>query len=67
MVMPGMGGNELAQEYIALDPGIRIVFTSGYTDQSAVQRWIDRGYRFLQKPYTHAELLHIVREALDRK
>lgn len=68
MVMPFMGGNELAEKFSAAYPMAKIIFSSGYTDHRAVQQWIDRGCRFLQKPYTHAELLITVGEALlDKK
>jgi len=36
-------------------------------EQKALQKWIDRGYRFLQKPYTHIELLTSVREVFEKK
>ncbi len=68
MVMPFMGGHELAEKFSAAYPKAKIIFISGYTDHTAVQKWIDRGCHFLQKPYTHAELLIAVGEALlDKK
>jgi two-component system cell cycle sensor histidine kinase/response regulator CckA len=65
MVMPYMGGGELAEKIAAEFPKIKIMFTSGYTDHSVVQKWIDQGSRFLQKPYNPSELLITVREVLD--
>ena len=67
MVMQYMGGGELAEKFSTRYPKTKIIFTSGYTDHAPVQKWIDRGSRFLQKPYTHAELLMTVREVLDNK
>lgn len=67
MVMPHMGGSELAEKFSLLHPDAKIIFTSGYTDQNAIQRWIDQGCRFLQKPYTPSELLFTVREVFDSK
>ncbi len=67
MVMPYMGGNELAEKFLGMLPGTPIIFTSGYSDQSTVQKWLDQGYQFLQKPYTYAELLTLVRAVLDKK
>ena len=67
MVMPYMGGGELAEKFLTQRPNTPIIFTSGYLDQSMVQKWIDQGYRFLQKPYTHAELLLTVREVFDKE
>ncbi len=65
MVMPYMGGSELAEKFSQAHPGVRIVFSSGYSDHSAVQKWLDKGHFFLQKPYTPTELLQIVRVGLD--
>jgi DNA-binding NarL/FixJ family response regulator len=48
-------------------PGAKIIFTSSYTDHRAVQKWIDRGCRFLQKPYTPAELVLAVHESFGKK
>ena len=67
MIMPQMGGGELASIFSEKYPDAKIIFTSGYSDHSVVQKWLDKGCRFLQKPYTHAELLLIVREVFDKK
>ena len=67
MVMPFMGGNELAELVSKLYPDIKMIFTSGYTDHSAVQKWISLGCRFIQKPYRPSELIFTVREVLDGK
>lgn len=65
MVMPYMGGSELAEKFSQTHPGVRIIFASGYSDHSVVQKWLDKGHLFLQKPYTPTELLQVVRAALD--
>jgi two-component system cell cycle sensor histidine kinase/response regulator CckA len=67
MVMPYMGGGELAEKFRVRFPKTKIMFTSGYTDNSAVKKWLDQGCRFVQKPYTYSELLLTVREILDSK
>lgn len=67
MVMPYMGEGELAEKFLGFLPGTPVIFTSGYSDQSTIQKWLDKGYRFLPKPYTYAELLIMVREVLDQK
>jgi PAS domain S-box-containing protein len=66
VVMPEMGGPELARKLTAVRPGLKVAFMSGYMD-NAVSREIlaDHG-RFLEKPFTKAALLRLVREALDR-
>jgi PAS domain S-box-containing protein len=64
MVMPGMGGRELAAELVRQRPGLRVLFTSGYsTEMPGVGRG-GLGAAFLPKPYTAAELAAKVREVL---
>jgi two-component system, cell cycle sensor histidine kinase and response regulator CckA len=66
MVMPRMGGRELAQRLESLRPGARIVFMSGYTDDVLVHSGeLGRGMSFLQKPLRPEVLAAKVREALD--
>jgi len=67
MIMSQMGGNELAEKFSAKYPEAKIIFTSGYSDHSAVQKWLNQGYRFLQKPYMPAGLLLTIREVLNKK
>ncbi len=62
VVMPGMSGRQLAEEFKVLRPGAPIVFMSGYTDAA-----LDPGARFLQKPFTPAALARVVRETLDAR
>jgi PAS domain S-box-containing protein len=66
MVMPRMGGAELAQAARPLRPEMKLLFMSGYTDSSAVHGNNGLGERvpFLQKPFTPHELARRVREAL---
>ncbi len=53
VVMPGMGGVELAQRLAALRPGVKILLVSGYTKDSFDSGDIKQGtFPFLQKPYT---------------
>ncbi len=67
LVMPGgMSGRELAIKLMAREPGLRIVFTSGYSVEESDTEFFRRGKaRFLQKPYTRADLAKAVRESLD--
>ena len=66
MVMPGMGGRELAQHLVALKPNLRILFMSGYTDDVGLLTGLEEGTgNFLQKPFTPAALSQIVRKLLD--
>ena len=66
VIMPGCGGPELLSRLQVQAPALRVLYMSGYTEQSAVQKaGIDRGLPFVQKPFTAAELVRQVREALD--
>jgi DNA-binding NtrC family response regulator len=67
VIMPGCGGPELLGRLRLLAPAIRVLYMSGYTEQSAaIKNGFDRGLQFVQKPFTAAELERQVREALDR-
>jgi CheY-like chemotaxis protein len=67
VVMPGCGGPELLARLQARAPALRVLYMSGYTDLGAATRaGIDRGLPFLQKPFTAAEFVRHVRDALDR-
>jgi CheY-like chemotaxis protein len=67
VLMPGgMTGGELAREASRIRPGIKILFTSGYPSEAAVQEdLIDKGAKLLPKPYSKAELVDSIRNALD--
>jgi two-component system, cell cycle sensor histidine kinase and response regulator CckA len=66
MVMPeGISGIELAQELQAVAPSLRVVFSTGYNDQSFNTAFRRRGNRFLPKPYDPVRLARTVRECLD--
>jgi FixJ family two-component response regulator len=66
LVMPQMGGRDLAQKITPQSPNLRVLYLSGYTDSVAMQQGIlDPGSYFLQKPFTPAALAHKVRQALD--
>ena len=66
VVMPGMNGRELADTLQARRPGLRLLFTSGYTENVIGQHGVlDEGVAFLGKPYTPRSLAAKVREVLD--
>jgi PAS domain S-box-containing protein len=66
VVMPQMSGPELAQRLAGTRPDMKILFMSGYTDDSAVRHGVSSsGIAFLQKPFTPASLAAKVRAALD--
>ena len=66
VVMPEMSGPELAVQLKALRPEIRVIFTSGYSDTSIVQKdVIDSAAAFIQKPYRPKALAQRIREVLE--
>jgi CheY-like chemotaxis protein len=65
VVMPLMGGKELADYVSEERPDIKILFMSGYTDDSIVHHGIlEEGIKFIQKPFTPGDFLRKVRETL---
>src|SRR5260370_891823 len=66
VVMPGMNGNQLAEELRSSRPGMRVLFISGYPEDAIAHHGVlDAGKAFLQKPCPAAVLLRTVREVLD--
>jgi two-component system, cell cycle sensor histidine kinase and response regulator CckA len=66
VVMPSMNGPELARLVQLQQPGIRVLYASGYTDDAIVRHGVlDPGVAFLQKPFTPTALLTKIRELLD--
>ncbi|HEV7928387.1 MAG TPA: ATP-binding protein [Verrucomicrobiae bacterium] len=69
MVMPeGMSGGQLAEQLQAQDPGLKVIYTSGYSPGMAGKDIaLLEGFNFLPKPYPPSRLAHMVRECLDAK
>jgi two-component system, cell cycle sensor histidine kinase and response regulator CckA len=65
VVMPGMSGRELADEYEGLCPHARVLLMSGYAGQLEKRRMPLHRNAYLAKPFSVSELLRKVREALD--
>ncbi len=66
VVMPRIGGRQLAERATALRPEMRVLFVSGYTDDALVQRGVlESQVPFLQKPYSVDSLTRKIRAVLD--
>ncbi len=66
VVMPRMGGKEVMKRIREINPGIRIVFTSGYSASGIHTNFIlEEGLEFIPKPYSTEVLRSRIREVLD--
>ena len=68
VILPGgMTGADIAQQARAQQPGLRILFATGYARNAIIHHGrLDPGVELLTKPFTYAELATKVREMLDR-
>ncbi len=68
VVMPGMGGADLARQLTASRPDLRVIFASGYSGDSLVRIGVREGrFPYLDKPFTAEALLARVRQVLDEQ
>jgi DNA-binding NtrC family response regulator len=65
--MPGMGGQNCLKELLRLNPALKIIIASGYSETEHSAAAIRAGAKgFIKKPYRLAHMLHQVRDILDQ-
>ncbi|MBZ9929988.1 response regulator, partial [Mesorhizobium sp. BR1-1-5] len=68
IVMPVMNGRKLAEEALARQPELKVVFTTGFTRNAVVHNgMLDHDVHFLAKPFTIEQLAAKLRDVLDTK
>ena len=67
VIMPGpMNGRQLADEIMKNHPGLKVLYTSGYTEDAIIHHGrLDSGVLLLAKPYRKSDLARMIRKALD--
>ena len=65
VVMPGMNGPNLVQQFHTTHPDMKVLYISGYTGDAIAQHGVlDEGIPFLQKPFTEEQLLDFVKRKI---
>jgi len=65
VIMPGLNGRQLADEVSKIKPGLKVLFTSGYTENAIIHHGrLDEGVLLLPKPYRKSEMAAMIRKAL---
>ena len=65
--MPGLSGEETNARLHSIDPGVRVILSSGYDRDEATRRFgADQPYGFIQKPYRPQQLLAEIERCLSR-
>lgn len=66
VVAPGLSGPMVADRLTELQPGLRVLYMSGYDGTNVVQRYVvDKGHALITKPFTERQLAKKVREVLS--
>jgi CheY-like chemotaxis protein len=67
VILPGgMNGRQIADAALAIHPGLKILYSSGYSENAIVPDGrLEADVNFLGKPYRRSELAAMVRKALD--
>jgi DNA-binding NtrC family response regulator len=65
IILPGMNGLTLAEQAVALQPQLRVLYMSGRAERDLLESVLPREISFLAKPFTSLQLTRRVREVLD--
>ena len=66
VIMPGINGRQLADEILKIRPGLKVLFTSGYTENAIIHHGrLDEGVLLLAKPYRKSDMAIMIRKALS--
>ncbi|MFO8049280.1 MAG: PAS domain S-box protein [Desulfosudaceae bacterium] len=65
MIMPGINGLELARSLLKIQPDLKVMCMSGYTDSSLYQQALEEKLSFIHKPFTPQLLAEKIRKLLD--
>ena len=67
VVLPHMNGRDLAARLVAMRPGLKVLFMSGYTDDIIARHGVlEAGVEFIQKPFRPEELAQKLRAVLGK-
>jgi CheY-like chemotaxis protein len=67
VVMPGASGPELTRQLTERQPGLKVIYMSGYTEDAITHHGVlNPGIDFIHKPFTSATLSRKIRDVLDR-
>jgi PAS domain S-box-containing protein len=65
VIMPGLNGRQLSDEIMKVKPGLKVLFTSGYTENAIIHHGrLDEGVLLLAKPYRKSDMAIMIRRAL---
>ena len=67
LVMPGMGGRELAERLLQMRPNVRVLFMSGYSNDAVLRHGLNPTTAFIAKPFAAKDFVAAVRSMLDRQ
>lgn len=68
MAMPGLSGDDVFMELKKINPGVKVLLSSGFRQDSRVEKSMSGGVAgFIQKPYSIAEMSHKMKEVVDRQ